>query len=138
MIQRCTINDWLPEQLANGPHGHWSVRRKKLQAAQTMAWAACRQAEWKPVAGKALLTVTLVFGVSRRRDTDNLHSRIKGLLDGIVKGGWIKDDSTEWLELRVRSEVQPGRKATVLELSPVLNDDQAHASAQPNDALQGT
>lgn len=121
-VQRCVIEDWLPDQLANGQHGHWSVKRKKLQAAQTMAWASCKYAGWTPVEGKAQLTVTLVFGINRRRDTDNLHSRVKGLIDGIVKGGWIADDDTEHLDLIVRSEVQPGRKATILEL----------AAGQPN------
>lgn len=37
--QELVIPNWLPDQLANGSHGHWRVRQKKLEAAQVMVWA---------------------------------------------------------------------------------------------------
>lgn len=114
MKQELVIEHWLPAPIANGPHGHWAQKRKKLYEAKMMAWARTRHAGWKPVKGKARLTVTLVFSQNRRRDTDNLYSRVKGLVDGCKD--WIVDDSAEWLELHVSARVEPGRKATLLEL----------------------
>jgi Holliday junction resolvase RusA-like endonuclease len=117
--QRLTIVGWLPEPLANGQHGHWSTRQKKLEAAQQRTWISARYWDWKPIVGRARVTVTLVFPQNRRRDTDNLYARVKGVVDGLVKGGWIVDDSTEWLELIVRAEVRPGQKAMELFLEPL-------------------
>jgi Holliday junction resolvase RusA-like endonuclease len=113
-VQVCTIRGWLPEQFANGAHGHWSIRARKLKVAQATTWAAAKQAGWKRVNGKARLTITLVFGNHRRRDADNLHSRVKGCVDGLKE--WIVDDSIEWLDLQVRAEVVRGVKETRLEL----------------------
>jgi len=114
--QTLIIRDWLPEPLSNGPHGHWSTRQKKLQAAQMMVWASAKHAGLQPVTGRACVTVVLVFGSKRRRDTDNLYARCKGVVDGLVKGGWIVDDDTEHLDLQVHAEVRRGVKATEITL----------------------
>ena len=116
MTQRLVIRDWLPEPLSNGPHGHWSTRQKKLQAAQMMVWASAKHAGLQPVTGRAYVIVVLVFGSKRRRDTDNLYARVKGCIDGLVKGGWIVDDDTDHLDLQVRAEVRPGQRATEITL----------------------
>jgi Holliday junction resolvase RusA-like endonuclease len=62
--------------------------------------------------------VTFVFPVHRRRDVDNLYARAKGVVDGVKRGGWIVDDSSEWLDLKVVTEVRSGIRATVLLLEP--------------------
>lgn len=121
-VQTLVINDWLPEQLANGSHGHWSVRQKKLKAAHIMVWAAAKQEGLQPVVGRARVTIKLVFPVNRRRDADGLHARIKGVLDGLVKGGWLVDDSTDHIELRVTAEVRPGHKGTEITLESLPPD----------------
>lgn len=112
--QRLVIRDWLPDQLANGQHGHWSTRQKKITAAKEMVWASAKWANWQPVLGKARLTITLVFPVKRRRDRDGLYTRIKGVVDGLVQGGWITDDNLDVLDLEVRAEVRPGERGTEL------------------------
>lgn len=104
-VQSLEIEGWLPAPNANVSGDNWRKREKRLKAAQVMVWATAKQAEWVPVQGRAKLTVTLVFGVQRRRDTDNLYSRVKGLVDGVVKGGWLRDDSSDVLELVVKAEV---------------------------------
>lgn len=104
-VQSLEIEGWLPAPNANVHADNWRKREKRLKAAQVMGWATAKQAEWVPVQGRAKLTVTLVFGVQRRRDTDNNYSRAKGLVDGLVKGGWLRDDSSEVLELVVKAEV---------------------------------
>lgn len=132
-VQTLTITDWLPDQLANGPHGHWRVRQKKLQAAQTMVWASGKHAGIEPVTGPVRVTVTFVFAQKRRRDTDNLYSRAKGVVDGLVKGGWIEDDNTEVLELHVLSAVSiEKRKSTRITLEP-LAAGQANAGDSVNE-----
>lgn len=112
------IVNWLPEPLANVSRDHWTKREKKLKAAQIMVWASAKHANLTPVSGRARLTITLVFPQNRRRDTDNLYARVKGVVDGLVKGGWIVDDDTEHLDLRVQAEVRPGQKATEITLEP--------------------
>ena len=116
-VQTLTIHGWLPEQLANGQHGHWSTRQRKINQAKERVWLYARNECWRPVHGKARLTIVLVFPNHRRRDADNLHSRVKGVVDGCKP--YIKDDSTEWLELVVRAEVRPGCKQVELTLEPV-------------------
>jgi len=118
-VQTLVIPAWLPEQVANGPHGHWSTRQKKLGNAQLVTWSAAKNARWIPVTGRAKLTVTFIFPVRRRRDIDNLYARAKGVVDGVKRGGWIVDDSSEWLDLSVLAEVEPGLRATVLKLEPL-------------------
>jgi Holliday junction resolvase RusA-like endonuclease len=117
--QRLVIEAWLPESLANGSHGHWSTRQRKLDRAGLKVWYYGKAYLLRPITGRARVTVTLVFPQNRRRDTDNLYARVKGVVDGLVKGGWIVDDDTEHLDLIVRAEVRPGVKATELLLEPV-------------------
>lgn len=104
-IQSLQIEGWLPAPNANVSGDNWRKRQKRLKAAQIMVWATAKQAGWVPVHGRAKLTVILVFGVQRRRDTDNNYSRCKGLIDGLVKGGWLTDDSPDVLDLNVKAEV---------------------------------
>ncbi len=132
--QTLEIPGWLPEPLANVSGDHWRKREKKLRNAQTVVWVAAKQAGWAPVTGRAKLTITLVFGVQRRRDTDNLYARVKGCVDGlkphpaataqfkqalvIDSPGWITDDDTEHLELVVRAEVSKVWMGTRMTLEP--------------------
>lgn len=118
MTQSFAIEGWLPAPLTNGSRGHWSVYQKKLAAAQIMVWSAAKQANLQPIKERAIVTITLVFPVKRRRDADNCHARCKGLLDGLVRGGWLVDDSVDHIELRVVAEVRAGIKATEIRLTP--------------------
>jgi Holliday junction resolvase RusA-like endonuclease len=115
-VQRLVIQDWLPAQIANS-HLNWREHRKRLKAAQVMAWASARQAGWVPLVGRARLTITLVFRTQRRRDTDNLYARVKGVVDGLKE--WFVDDDTDHLELIVRSEVRRGQRATEITLEGI-------------------
>jgi Holliday junction resolvase RusA-like endonuclease len=113
----CTIEGWLPEAIANGAHGHWAVKAKKLADARRHAFWHVTEARWKGIKTKARLEITYVFPNRRRRDTDNLFARSKGLVDGVKH--LLVDDDTEHLELLVRAEVQHGRKATILTLTEI-------------------
>lgn len=119
-IQKLVIDGWLPWALSNGSHGHWATRQRKLDLAQKQVWAYAKAYKLQPVVGRARLTITLVFPQHRRRDTDNLYSRVKGCVDGLVKGGWLTDDSADVLELVVRGETQRGEKRTEIELEQLV------------------
>jgi Holliday junction resolvase RusA-like endonuclease len=108
--------------LANGSHGHFWTRQKKLNAAQRMVWYYAKKRVLATVKGKAKLTIVLVFPQKRRRDQDGLVRRVKGLLDGLVKGGWLRGRRYRHLELVVRAEVRPGQKATELTLEACESD----------------
>lgn len=81
--------------------------------------------------GKVRLTIVLVYPRKYRVDADNLVAKCKGLIDGLkcpgmgrdcVKfhhKGFFYEDSTVWLELVVRAEVEPGVKATRITLESV-------------------
>ena len=119
MTRTITIRDWLPEPLANVSGDNWRLREKKLKAASVMVWTSAKQDGLQPVKGRARVTIALVFPVKRRRDADNLYARVKGVLDGLVKGGWIQDDSTDAIELSVLELGGTGRKATVITVEPL-------------------
>lgn len=136
-VQRLVILGWHPTMSANGSHGHWATRNRRHHVDRDMAWASAMQAGWTPVIGKARLTITLVYSRKYRVDADNLAARCKGLIDGlkteyhtggfprnpfaaIKRPGFILDDSTEWLELRVLAEVRPGEpKSTEMVLEQI-------------------
>lgn len=117
-VQTVTIPDWHPAWNPNGTgnRSHWAVLGKRKKADEMMTWASAKQAGWQPVNGKAKLTIFFVYPRRYRIDADNLYSRCKGMIDAIVRGGWIKDDSTEWLDLTVTSAVEPGVRAIRLQL----------------------
>lgn len=114
--QTLEIPGWLPPPVLNGSRQlHWSVLKRRADSTKLMAWTAARQAGWTRVPGRVRLTVTFVFTVNRRRDVDNMYARCKHLIDGL-KGEFFADDSMDIMELTVKTEVQPGLKATRIEL----------------------
>ncbi len=116
-----TIPGWLPEQMANGSHGHWSQRQKKLTQAANMAYWHAKQAGWTPLTTRARLDIVLVFPQRRHRDHDNLVSRCKGLIDGIKP--FVVDDCTDWLDLHVSARVEAGCRAVVMELRATSDNE---------------
>jgi len=104
------IPHWLPDPVLNGSRQrHWASLRKQALVAQRRTWEFATAAGWKRQTGKVKLTVTLVFDVRRRRDTDNLYARAKHCVDGL-KGSFFEDDDTEHLELHVLAEHGPVRE----------------------------
>lgn len=84
--------------------GHWAVRKSREQwsqlayavAVQERQYRAERGNPWE-TAGTAEIAVEWRCKVRRRRDYDNLVSGLKPLLDGLVRAGVIRDDSTDVL-----------------------------------------
>ena len=115
--QSLVIPGWHPPQFANGSHGHW---RAKWEAKRDAGWLAALVAQtqgWRFVPGKVRLEIVLVYPRKYRVDSDNLHARCKGLIDGL-KAEFFTDDSTDWLELHVTATVEKGVKETRVTLAP--------------------
>lgn len=117
-IQSLSIQGWIPDQITNGQgKAQWRAIKAR-KAAKIMAWACARQAQWQFVPGRVRLSITYVFSVNRKRDTDNLYARSVGLINGL-KGEWFTDDDTEHLDLHVQAVVEKGIKETRITLEPL-------------------
>lgn len=86
-----------PPSLNQWSRMHWAkAARIKKQWENDILWAFLAIGRtWKKDEfpyQKAHVKVTYYFTTNRRRDADNLN--LKFILDGIVKAGIIKDDST--------------------------------------------
>lgn len=121
-VQTATIEGWLPSATVNARR-HWAAVAKANRTEHATVWGTLKFAQWEPVKGLARLTIVFVFGTQRRRDTDNLYARAKSTVDAVRKGGWIEDDHTGILELRVQAEVVKGCKATRLTLEAISSDE---------------
>lgn len=69
---------------------HWKYRKAKEAQTAEMKYLAVNNHPPEPFA-KAYIDVCLYFRDNRRRDLDNYLP--KGILDGLVLGGVLKDDS---------------------------------------------
>lgn len=138
LAQTLVIPAWHPKTSPNNQKRHWRAVQQNHHHDRDMAWASAKHAGWTFVPGRVRLTITFVYPRKYRVDADNLVARCKGILDGLkgrglsltllhTKGirmadtrhGFFEDDSSDILELRVRSEVRPGCKATELVLEPI-------------------
>ena len=84
---------------------------------QQTVWGSAKYAGWKQIEGKAKLSIVFVFGVKRRRDTDNLYGRAKHVVDALKP--FFVDDDTEHLDLSVTALFVPGVRETRLTLESV-------------------
>ncbi len=98
-----SLNDW---------HGmHWAAKAKVKRQWEDMLKAllrGCRQVE-KPV-----VRITFCFDLDRDRDKDNMAP--KWIMDGLVKSGVIRDDSTKAVDLdwNIGPVVEYGRTEIVI------------------------
>ena len=70
------------------------VRAKAVKDARVTARdLATQQGVPSPISCKCAVHLVYQFSTNRRRDWDNLISRIKGTMDGLTDAGVIVDDS---------------------------------------------
>jgi len=89
-----TLDD-VPLRTLNARDAHWSDRSKHSDLVRTtVAWKARTT---KPRVrfdnGPVRIHITLLAPDRRRRDPDNLAAGCKPIIDGLVDGGWLPDDS---------------------------------------------
>ena len=112
--------------------GHWRIRgvRAKWKGITEEAIAAslAERPNTRIPFAHAHVRITWRCKVRRKRDYDNLVSGLKPLLDGLVSGGILEDDSTDCL-MRLGPflvEVGTGVDETILEIEECEPDGFIH------------
>lgn len=101
----------------NGRAEHWAIRRQARLDVYERVWANAKMQNLPRMRGLVTVQPTFTYPEQRRRDQDNLCTGVlKATLDSLVKGGWLEDDSSEYVRLEPPViRVEPGRRALVLE-----------------------
>jgi len=101
-----SVKGWVPNAclgLNGRRRTHWATQRKAMQDCKTVFWLMV--AAWKHKTGmrslpsweKARVEIEFTYPTNRRRDRDNETAKAKGLIDGLVESGLLKDDDAEHL-----------------------------------------
>lgn len=113
---------------ALSPNGraHWAVQKAEKEKTQVRVYVAAKRQGLRRIVGMAVLRPHFTFPEHRRRDDDNLATGVmKAVRDGLVRGGYLKDDDTEHVrQMPVQVSVERGRRALVLEI-----EDEADVAA---------
>lgn len=78
-------------------------RKAKKEWSETVAWLV--KGRMKQPFDRAVVRITYYFPDRRRHDPDNYAGKF--LLDGLVQGGVLVDDSFQHITLDLRGEVDP-------------------------------
>lgn len=84
----------------NGGVRHWAVRAKITKEFKNEAWATAKEAKLKK---REKANIKITYYTCYPRDRDNAYTSVKPILDGLILAGVAKDDSEEYIELKVRS-----------------------------------
>ena len=70
--------------------------------------------------GLVVIRPTFTYPIERRRDIDNACTGVlKHVIDALVRGAWLVDDSSEYVQLAPPVVcVKPGVRSLVLEFEP--------------------
>jgi len=121
---RIEVTQLPPVEYSLNWRGHWRERYQAAKLYRDAVYYSCVDARNRALASgklafvRAKLSLTFVFPEHRRRDRDNLLSRFKPGLDGIVASGLLVDDDAEHLEISsVDIVVDPKRAPlTIIEI----------------------
>lgn len=85
---------------------HWAGRsRQSAPLRDSVAWQAkAARLSGAPLLDRAQVTITLYRVAGRERDHDNAVATVKPLVDGLVAGGLLVDDSPAHIALEVQQE----------------------------------
>ena len=90
----------------NARPGHWGVVRRVKEHDENMVQLATRHYKPEAPLAKANVRIILHWHGKHRRDPDNQGGLMKGVLDGLVKGGVLADDSFDVIQAYAISIVQ--------------------------------
>jgi crossover junction endodeoxyribonuclease RusA len=99
-----------------GRQNVWEYRELKKQWLDTVMML-CRPKPQKPIS-KAEVTLTYFFKTKRRHDPDNYAGKF--ILDGLVEGGILADDSFDNVDLRLRGRYDPKNPRTEITIQEVV------------------
>ena len=101
-MQKLIIKGKLPSrnQAEFAARSHWSTgSRFKKRYTEFVYWV-CKQQRLFPVSGRVKITITF-YEQNLRRDSDNVISANKYILDGLVMAGIIQNDTKKCVELYI-------------------------------------
>ena len=101
------------------PNGraHWAQAHLARTAVHQRVWVEAFTQQLPKMSGLVTIRPTFTYPQERHRDQDNLCTGVlKAALDGLVRGGWLQDDSSEYVRLEPPVvNVEPGVRSLVLE-----------------------
>ncbi len=104
------VHAWTFRRVPRGANkllrAHWAVRRREEKAWRILIRSVCGRPQAR-VEARVRLEVTVKR--PRLQDPDNAHASLKPVLDALVSEGWLKDDSSEWLDLAMREVAEKDR-----------------------------
>ena len=109
------------DDLPDGPNTHqlWRIKHRRYAPIRdSLAWQVRAVRPQEPLQ-HVHVVVTLVRTSGPPRDPDNAVASVKGLLDGLVIGGLVVDDSAEHMSLGVRQE-RGTKRASRVHVTEVL------------------
>lgn len=92
-----------------GRENHWEYRSEKKRWNEMVHWI-CVTEKFKPIEGKAVVTIKYFWRTKARRDPDNYSGKF--IMDGIVSAGLIKDDSFQCIKLVLDAEFGADKERT--------------------------
>ena len=95
-------------------------RAVKADWTDRVTWQARARRPKRPFE-RAEVLIEYQFQDNRRRDPDNYSGKF--ILDGLTKGGIIRDDSFQHISLTVRAKPTPGPAETTITIREVLDDE---------------
>ena len=114
-----------PREMSPNWRGHWSVKSPAAAAFRETVRLYCinqrnQVKRWVPFA-RPVMDLTFIFDVERERDEDNMRTRFKPGLDGLVDAELLVDDNpkrliTGKLDMVVDKDRAP---LTIIELTEV-------------------
>lgn len=104
----------------NGRTNVQVYRAVKADWTDRVTWQARARRPKRPFE-RAEVLIEYQFQDNRRRDPDNYSGKF--ILDGLTKGGIIRDDSFQHISLTVRAKPTPGPAETTITIREVLNDE---------------
>ncbi len=117
-----------PGKLSPNARVHWSERSPAAAEFREACRLYCidrrnQLKQWAPFV-RPVMNLTFVFGKDRRRDEDNMRTRFKPGLDGLVDAGLLIDDNpgrliTGSLTMLVDKDRAP---LTIIELQEASNE----------------
>ena len=86
---------------------------------------AVNRQRWVAPRLKAHVKVLFHFEDRRRRDPDNYTAGLKGVLDGLVEAGVIRDDDFASIVLSVDAKFAAKEPGLTIEVEPIFNEEGA-------------
>lgn len=96
-----------------GRQNHWEYRELKKEWLD-IVMTICRPRPKEPFK-KAVVTITYFFPTKARHDPDNYSGKF--ILDGLVKGGILEDDSFNNIKLHLEGDYSKDNPRTEVEIN---------------------